>query len=215
MHAFIITGANPDKRQKYLEKRIDELKISPFNCIAIRSDTVNIGIADIRDLQHQLVLKPTGSQYSLGVIYDAEKLTTEAQNALLKTLEEPPAHALIYLLMQNAQSLLPTIFSRCQIIDLGKSTRYSKEELTQTLELVMKLRNYSIGKRLGLIDGTFTNRDDAEVFLERALYALEEQLNTGVLSQRDLSKLLRKILTARQQLSANVNPKLILDNIFS
>lgn len=210
MHAFIISGGNPRDRTMYLEKRMETLKISPFATTVVSSDASTIGIDEIRTLQHQLSLKPVDSPYSLGVILDAEKLTTEAQHALLKTLEEPPIHALIYLLTQNPQALLPTIFSRCQIIDLGKSERYSKEELIKTLDTVITCRNFSIGKRLQFIDATFANRDDATEFLDRALYALHDQL----ISNGVLATLIRRILIAREQLSANVNYKLVLDSIF-
>lgn len=74
----------------------------------------SIGVEDIRNqLNNTVQIKPYSSKRKIYIINDAEKMTVQAQNALLKTLEEPPAYAVIFLLTSNASSLLPTILSRC------------------------------------------------------------------------------------------------------
>ena len=74
----------------------------------------SIGVEDIRDqLNNTVQIKPYSSKNKIYIINDAEKMTVQAQNALLKTLEEPPAYAVIFMLTSNASSLLPTILSRC------------------------------------------------------------------------------------------------------
>ena len=60
-------------------------------------------------------IRPYESRYKIYIINDAQKMTLQAQNALLKTIEEPPAYAIILLLADNPDSLLPTISSRCVI----------------------------------------------------------------------------------------------------
>lgn len=73
-----------------------------------------ISVDDIREqLNGSVAIKPYSSPYKIYIINDAEKMTTQAQNALLKTLEEPPAYVVILLLTSNAEALLPTILSRC------------------------------------------------------------------------------------------------------
>ena len=71
----------------------------------------------MEEIRNQLVddvaIKPYSSPYKIYVIDEAEKLTVQAQNAILKTIEEPPAYAVILLLTRNAEALLPTISSRC------------------------------------------------------------------------------------------------------
>lgn len=67
-------------------------------------------------LCYELSMAPQASMRRIAVINDAHRLTTEAANALLKTLEEPPANALILLICDDPDSLLPTIRSRCQVI---------------------------------------------------------------------------------------------------
>ena len=63
-------------------------------------------------------MKPYNGKYKIYIVPDADMMTVQAQNALLKTIEEPPAYAVILLLTENANSLLPTICSRCVMLKL-------------------------------------------------------------------------------------------------
>lgn len=73
-----------------------------------------IGVDDVRDqINGDIAIKPYSSPYKIYIINEGEKLTPQAQNALLKTLEEPPAYAVILILTTNLEGLLPTILSRC------------------------------------------------------------------------------------------------------
>ncbi|MDY3919351.1 MAG: DNA polymerase III subunit delta' [Candidatus Limivivens sp.] len=77
----------------------------------------SIGVEDIREqLIGDVQIKPYSSPYKVYIVPDAEKMTVQAQNALLKTIEEPPAYAVILLLTTNASLFLPTILSRCVMI---------------------------------------------------------------------------------------------------
>ena len=79
----------------------------------------SIGIDDIREqLIGDIGIKPYESPYKIYIVDDASKLTLQAQNALLKTIEEPPAYAVIILLADNTDALLPTITSRCVKLNL-------------------------------------------------------------------------------------------------
>lgn len=78
-----------------------------------------VGIEDIREqLVGDIQIKPYQSRYKIYIVPDAEKMTVQAQNALLKTIEEPPAYAVILLLTTNASSFLPTILSRCVVLNM-------------------------------------------------------------------------------------------------
>lgn len=78
-----------------------------------------LGVEDIRkQLNDDIVLKPYSSRYKIYIVDEAEKMNVQAQNALLKTIEEPPAYAIILLLTTNADTFLPTILSRCVRLDL-------------------------------------------------------------------------------------------------
>ena len=78
----------------------------------------SIGVDDIRRLNNDIVIKPYSSRYKVYIIREAEKMTEQAQNALLKTIEEPPEYAVILLLTNNFGAFLPTITSRCVRIQL-------------------------------------------------------------------------------------------------
>ena len=79
----------------------------------------SIGVEDIRgQVIGDIMIKPYISPYKIYIIKEAEKLTVQAQNALLKSIEEPPAYVVVILLTTNIDVLLPTILSRCVTLNL-------------------------------------------------------------------------------------------------
>ena len=95
----------------------------------------SISIDEVRDqVVHDVDIKPYCSPYKIYIIPDAEMMTVQAQNAILKTIEEPPEYAVILLLTSNIDSLLPTIRSRCvrldlKVVDDGLVKKYLMEHL--------------------------------------------------------------------------------------
>ncbi|MBO5282065.1 MAG: DNA polymerase III subunit delta [Lachnospiraceae bacterium] len=78
-----------------------------------------ISVDDIRtQVNNDVAIKPYSSRYKVYIINEAEKMTPQAQNAILKTLEEPPEYAVILLLVSNLNTLLPTILSRCVVLNM-------------------------------------------------------------------------------------------------
>ncbi len=77
-----------------------------------------IKIDQIRALQRQAALSCTEGRWKVFILRQMERATTEAANCLLKTLEEPPAHVILMLTASEADALLPTIVSRCQVLNL-------------------------------------------------------------------------------------------------
>ena len=81
----------------------------------------NISVDDIRtQLNNDIVIKPYSSKYKIYIVDEAEKMNQQAQNALLKTLEEPPAHVVFILATTELQKLPATIISRCQRFDFRR-----------------------------------------------------------------------------------------------
>lgn len=79
----------------------------------------SIGVEDIREqLTGDIQIRPYNGRYKIYIIPDAEKMTVQAQNAILKTIEEPPEYAVIILLTVNEQVFLDTIRSRCVVLNL-------------------------------------------------------------------------------------------------
>ncbi|HJA42739.1 DNA polymerase III subunit delta' [Lachnoclostridium sp. An118] len=78
-----------------------------------------ISVEDIRrQVNEDIQIRPYQGPYKIYIIAEADLMTVQAQNALLKTIEEPPAYAVIFLLTENAEALLPTITSRCVMLKL-------------------------------------------------------------------------------------------------
>lgn len=79
----------------------------------------SIGVEDIRvHINNQMEIKPYSGKYKIYIVPEAEKMTPQAQNALLKTLEEPPSYGVIIMLTTNADKMLPTILSRCVVLQM-------------------------------------------------------------------------------------------------
>lgn len=78
-----------------------------------------IGVEDIRaQINNDIVIKPYSSPRKIYIVNEGEKMTPQAQNALLKTLEEPPEYAVIVILTTNVEALLPTVLSRCVVLNM-------------------------------------------------------------------------------------------------
>jgi DNA polymerase-3 subunit delta' len=83
----------------------------------------SIGVDDIREqINDTIMIRPYSSYYKIYIVDEAEKMTVQAQNALLKTIEEPPSYAIIMLLTTNQEAFLPTILSRCVQLKLKPQT---------------------------------------------------------------------------------------------
>lgn len=139
-HAYILNG--PDKSGKKMlaeafaaalqcEKGGNEPCLECHSCkqaasrnqpdiIYVRHEKPNtISVDDIRSqLNNDIGVKPYSSKHKIYIIDEAEKMNQQAQNALLKTIEEPPAYAVILLLTTNASTFLPTILSRCVTLNI-------------------------------------------------------------------------------------------------
>ena len=120
-------------------------------CVAIRDgrylDLIEIdaasnrGIDEMRDLRDKVRFAPSMGQYKVYVIDEAHQLTTEAFNALLKTLEEPPPHAMFILATTEAQKIPATIVSRTQRFDLR---RIPHQKMVQQLAAIAKSEKWQV-----------------------------------------------------------------------
>ncbi|MEG1312530.1 MAG: DNA polymerase III subunit delta' C-terminal domain-containing protein [Romboutsia sp.] len=119
-HAYMFEGIDGIGKKKLTDELAkillnSENLDSSLDYININPDGSSIKIVQIRKLQTDIIIKPH-KDYKIYIINEAEKMTIEAQNALLKTLEEPPEYAIIILITSNKEALLATIKSRCEII---------------------------------------------------------------------------------------------------
>ncbi|MBM7583378.1 DNA polymerase-3 subunit delta' [Caldicoprobacter guelmensis] len=114
-----------------------------------KGDKSSIGVDQIRGVLDDIHLKPYESDRKVYIIEDAQAMTIQAQNAFLKTLEEPPLFATIILLAENANELLPTILSRCQVFRMQRLTR---EEVCAVI-----MRNFDISKEKAMLFAGLSN----------------------------------------------------------
>ena len=82
----------------------------------VRPEGSLLKIGQIRELQRQVIYEPLEASRKIYILVDVDRMNAEAENCLLKTLEEPPAASVLILLTSNVQALLPTTRSRCQIL---------------------------------------------------------------------------------------------------
>ncbi len=92
-----------------------------FNVVEIDAAS-NRGIDSIRELREKVLVPPTIGKYKVYILDEAHMLTVEAFNALLKTLEEPPPHAIFVMATTDVHKMLPTVLSRCQRFDFKRIT---------------------------------------------------------------------------------------------
>ena len=142
----------------------------------IEPDGNSIKIDQIREFQKKVSEKPIISQRKVYIINDSDKMTVEAQNCLLKTLEEPPEFVTIILVGTNENAFLSTIKSRCMILHFEE---ISEEEILKYLEenyqikinsqIMIKAFQGSIGKAIELKD-----KQEQYEKIENLIYGLEK-----------------------------------------
>jgi len=177
MATFIILSNNQSLLDKYVVEFCRKHDIDTLDIVALQTETASIGIEDIRRLQQKLFLKPLKSQQKLIIIPDAQKLTVEAQNSLLKTLEEPPEATFIFLTSANVESFLPTIISRCQIVTLeSKQTELTSEDEVIYETIFAQLFASGVGEKLALAQKVGDKKDEVVMWLEKAILILRMRM---------------------------------------
>lgn len=106
---------------------------------------LEISIKQARKIQHQMSLFPYQADYKIVLIDKVDQMTNEAANCLLKTLEEPSGKAVLILVTANQQMLLPTIISRCQIVNFlpiaGEEIKKGIERKNKEMDRIIRLAN--------------------------------------------------------------------------
>ena len=130
-HAHLISGEDgigKSKLANILSKLIlqGSLDREYVDIINYRSSKASFGVDDVRNIIDEVSKKPFEGDKKVIIIHEGNKLTTQAQNALLKTIEEPPKGVYIIILCESLELILDTIKSRCEIYKL---TPLTKEEL--------------------------------------------------------------------------------------
>lgn len=213
MQSFLIISKNKKLREEYLSALFKEYKIGKFDVYTLISEKA-IGIEEVRILQKQLFLKPMQSPTKAVIIENADTMTIQAQNAMLKSLEEPPNHTIIILTLENEELLLPTIQTRCKIIKLQEDiSKVEKEDLSSYLAILDSLRSIPIGERLLLAQKFGENKEKTLIFLEGMIKTLREKCIKNPIAS-DFISLIKTFQETYTVISTtNVSPRLALENL--
>ena len=138
----------------------------------IEPDGKSIKIDQIRSLQQDMANKPIISKNKIFIINDADTMTEESQNCLLKTLEEPPKYGIIFLIVSNESKILPTIKSRCVTLKFNK---IEKEEMKKSFPDLSE-------EQIELLDGSLKQKDTIKEKEEeyKSLIEFTDNLNKGI-----------------------------------
>lgn len=232
MQTYLITGSDKkgrlEKFEKIVGKKISFSLNSPDFILLEMGEGSSIGIAEVRNLQKKLSLKPFQENEKVALISEAQNLTTEAQNALLKTLEEPNPTTKIFLTAPDGYWLLPTIVSRCEIIRLlvKPQIELNEKEFQEILKIFSKILTSPVGRRLKIAEeeGLVKDRASATKWLDKLTVIVRQlllsshqitrskipsELNISIFQYLDI---LHRINKYKKFLEANCNVKLTIDN---
>lgn len=194
-HAYLFTGSRGTGKTttaRILAKAVNCLNLDKFgdpcdkcaNCVAIREgkflDLIEIdaasnrGIDDIRVLRDKITFSPAVGKKKVYIIDEVHMLTTEAFNALLKTLEEPPSHAMFILCTTEVNKVPETIKSRCQVFNFKKATL---SQLKEKLQKIASMEGADLSEEdaLEIARASLGGYRDAETMLQQIL---DGHLNT-------------------------------------
>ena len=214
MHSFLLVGPSPEKNLQEALLLAQKLTQNPLTLnhpdLLLFTPHPSITIADVRRLKTAASRKPYRLKTKTIVIHQAEHLTLPAQNALLKTLEEPPAHTLLILTTTNRHQLLPTLVSRCQKTLLSTTPTPSPSS-----DALYRLIPLSVGQRFALISSLLTTTDQAKDWVEKQLLYWHQFLRSPHpnLSLHQLSQILKSLTEANRLLKKNLNHRLVLENL--
>lgn len=159
----------------------------------------NNGVDEIRELRNKVNLLPAYGKYKVYIIDEVHMLTQGAFNALLKTLEEPPAHVIFILATTDPHKIIETILSRCQRLDFKK---ISEEAIIKNLEKIAKEEKINIDKDAlkeiaHLADGGMRDSvgmlDQARAYTEGKITLEDIHDINGTLTENDLIELIQDI----------------------
>ncbi len=204
MLPIIIESDLPEAVDEFITHYIDKHQISSFSVLKYQPEKKELGIDTIRALKMQTVTQV--SQRRLIILFSFETASVEAQNALLKTLEEKTASNQFLLITNNAERVLPTIRSRSRHIFL-KNTHETIEKGYDAFFTSIIEKNTFAYLGDALIQGI--TREKAIELVDASIVFLRNQY----LSLSSVTEIMKRALVVKQLLqNNNTNPQLSVDN---
>jgi hypothetical protein len=197
MHAFLISGDNEQKIADCVDKLVIKHKLLALN---YQIDTIK-SVREMNSYTNLKISKPTGI-----IIRNIEKASPEALNAFLKNLEEPQPAIYFILTTPDVRLIIPTITSRCQLINLGKEGSIVNNE-KHSLDFLSK----TIGEKFIFID-SIKERESALDFINEFILGFHPSLFKRGVNIKKVARILSIAESVRQSLKLNGNIQLHLTN---
>jgi len=201
----LLVSADDEILNEALKLICDSLNVPTSQIIKILPESDGrgeISIGSIRSLKSELARSAIGGK-RLVVVYSADKISTEAANSFLKTLEEPPRDTTIILLAESEQ-IIPTILSRCQKFyfpSIPKNNYFSEEEIEMFLQNRLQPAFKTVEK--------INERGEGDKFVDCLLGFYHQKL----IDDQRYQKIVDALIRAKKYQDSNANQKLILENL--
>ncbi|OGO27253.1 MAG: hypothetical protein A2136_11510 [Chloroflexi bacterium RBG_16_54_11] len=181
-------------------KRIEMMQHPDLTVVQAEREGETLKIDQVRDLQHALSLAPYEARYRVALILRFEEAHASAANAMLKTLEEPPARVVVILTAKSGENLLPTIVSRCEVIRLRSLPIAETAQGLQLLrgvpaDLSETLAHISDGR-----PGYAIRLSEQPSLLESRKSALDELIGLLAASRRERFAFVTEVVKDKEQL---------------
>ena len=204
-HAYLFTGAEGIGKKTFAIEFSEFLgcKFPDLKIISLKEDKKEIDISQVREIQSFLAYKSYNGGYKIVIIDGAHLMNVEAQNCLLKTLEEPKGETLIILTSSKPDVLLPTIFSRCQTIKFfkNKDSKDSADKVDrekEILEKILPVLNSTYANKFKYVKDIDFDKEDASEIVQVLQRYLRNQLLER-LEKEDIGGLKKKHSTDKNQ----------------
>lgn len=200
--SYLLLPSYKKSYQDLLREIYNNKKAQSNPDILIINEEKSIGIDKTRELKNFFQLKSWSGEVKTAVVINGEKMTVEAQNSILKILEEPGENNYIIITAPNPYLLLPTILSRCQLLK-GKDLPSAVEG-----DHFNKIINSGIKRRIEIFEEL--NELDAQEVCKRLLVQGQHHLFLGK-EKKTIAKALAKIMEAQRMLQANLTADQVFD----
>ncbi len=232
-HSYIFEGDAEKVFEQYetFTKLLLNTSVDITNLVeVISSDTNNISIEEIRKLNKMLYERPSEFEYNVYIIEDAHKMREEAQNALLKTLEDLPSYSIVIMTTNNRYKLLNTIISRSQVITIYSQYEidfqsYEWNNLYNVLTSALEKRYYMINKERQSIKELSDNKIEVlhmltKLFTDAYFKEKEDNIKYNQIVEKlstiksiYLEEILLRIEQIKELTKVNVNFQLALEDL--
>ncbi len=203
MIARLLISKSINTRNERIEKLLIQAGLTKTHPdLLLYSSDSKLGIEQARKIKEHFSLKPYSAKQRAVVLEEGGNLTPEAQNALLKILEELPVDAIFLLGVNSLASLLPTVISRCEVITLKETFSKASDTLFSEVE---KLLTSSFEERFQYIE----KLKEKEEFLQVLISYFHQNLKSNLSPKR--IGFIKELLQAEEWANQNVNLRAILE----